>query len=159
MVFLSGQIYVIAQDEDGGWVQLLVFVVMAVIWALGGILKAKRLKDEQREEEPQRQPARPKRAILRPEHRAVGIGEEKTTLRSAFLQNIFPDIEKQRPAKIIKPVETPVVIKRKPLKTTLKRAEKEHIVEDILKLDNPDDLRRAILHYEILGKPLALRQD
>ena len=27
----------------------------------------------------------------------------------------------------------------------------------ILDLDDPDALRRAILHYEILGKPIALR--
>ena len=35
--------------------------------------------------------------------------------------------------------------------------EQESIVESLLDYEDPDELRRAILHYEILGKPLSLR--
>lgn len=33
----------------------------------------------------------------------------------------------------------------------------KHLAEILLDYSNPDELKRAILHYEILGKPLALR--
>jgi len=36
-------------------------------------------------------------------------------------------------------------------------AESAFQLEDLLDYDDPEELRRAILHYEILGKPLSLR--
>ncbi len=91
MVFVLGQIYFIAQKEDGGWMQLLVFVVMAVIWVIGGILNAKKNKEEQQQEQPgpaTRQPARPKRLLVRPEPGTFKINVEKATRPSAFIQKI-----------------------------------------------------------------------
>ncbi|MHC4630619.1 MAG: hypothetical protein ACYS9C_05030, partial [Planctomycetota bacterium] len=36
-------------------------------------------------------------------------------------------------------------------------AEAEHLPEILSDYDDPEELRRAILHYEILGRPLSLR--
>ena len=38
-------------DENSGWIQLLVFVVMAVLWAVGGIIKAKSKKQNPEDDE------------------------------------------------------------------------------------------------------------
>ena len=41
--------------------------------------------------------------------------------------------------------------------TDTKQLDTSGIAESLIDLGNPDELRRAILHYEILGKPISLR--
>ena len=161
MVFILGSIQVIARNEDGGWMQLLVFVVMAVIWAIGGILKAKKNK-ESMDQERQLSGKRP-----RPQPQRAAVDANKITQLSVLMQKPGRLIQNQKQAKLFDVVEQDqevaesvreLSLKSKPLKTTFKRAQTEQIVEDLVKLEGPDDLRSAILHYEILGKPLSLRQ-
>ena len=140
----------LAQNEDGGgWVQLLVFVVMAVIWALGGILKAKsnRVGRDKSDKQPQ-QPPRP-----------TPIHEKPTG-------------QPQRPVAAPKPsAKTRLTTQKKPLLTVdlnldkvkkidlsaKKKQKPEPTAKSLLNFSDPADLRRAILHYEILGKPISLR--
>lgn len=48
-------------------------------------------------------------------------------------------------------------LKDKRIGAPSKRPQARHLAEILSDYSNPDELKRAILHYEILGKPLALR--
>jgi hypothetical protein len=48
-------------------------------------------------------------------------------------------------------------LEEKPTGITAEISQPEHLPEPLLNYEDPEKLRRAILHYEILGKPLSLR--
>jgi hypothetical protein len=63
MDWLAGQLAILCQGPDGeenAWMQLLVFIVLAVFWAIGGIVKARNTK-AQEEKQKRQTPPRPPR--------------------------------------------------------------------------------------------------
>ncbi len=78
------------------------------------------------------------------------VEEAKLTRPIAQVQTKFQEIsdftsktvKKMRDKRIDSPVEIP---------------QAKHLAEILLDYSDPDELKRAILHYEILGKPLSLR--
>ena len=48
-------------------------------------------------------------------------------------------------------------LEAKPLGVPAKPVKVDEVSEPVLDYDDTDELRRAILHYEILGKPLSVR--
>ena len=52
--------FLLGEGEEGGWVQLLIFVAVGGIWLLGNIMKARsdKLEEQKREERKQNRPAR-----------------------------------------------------------------------------------------------------
>lgn len=174
------------QGEDGGWMQLLVFVVVAVLYALGGVIKAKKRKggvekeDESGGEpappEPQREPLR---AIGRPKQ-AQGSPVRRKSVLEAFVEEItraaqpeFQAPRRQQPPPVARTprIETQIMempktptpealaaIKPKPPAVEAKQqAQADDLALIAPALGGPDDVTRAILHYEILGKPVSLR--
>jgi len=53
--------------------------------------------------------------------------------------------------------ETVKKLEEKPTGITAETPQPKHLPELLLDYEDPEKLRRAILHYEILGKPLSLR--
>ncbi len=124
-------------DDFSSWVEMLIFVIVLVVWALGGILKLKSARksnaeiDEQSEPEPIsrlrqplviQQPMR-KKVPQRPEHVVAALPKKDNLGLTGKWKTDSPEVS----------------------------------IETLLKFEDPDDLKRAILHYEILGKPLSLR--
>ena len=165
------QLLLAARNDDGeGWMQLLIMLIMAVLWAIGGILKARANKvPPEEEEQPEQIPASGRRQASR-------------KVRMLRMQNVQPGPVARKIIKV-KPAMSP-----EPSLTSLKTMEEEVIPEKFIgksykeleaeqlgilpkttqpkagmgKLpfgfEDPDELRKAILHYEILGKPLSLRE-
>jgi hypothetical protein len=227
------QFGILGQGSDmEGWVDLLVILVMAVLWAIGGLVKAGRSKAAQRRERegpaklPQREPraswqerlarkaveiqraaeakgkemaqrfeqevgrreqgGRPSRPAgritIRPGQRGepIMVYEKPRTQPAPERQ---PQAARQRQAKEAgaaaqqsQPIETMTVTELreiapmagelteppKPLAPSQARPAKpsEPTGFDpaaIIDYHDPDALKKAILHYEILGKPVALR--
>ncbi|MHC4456031.1 MAG: hypothetical protein ACYS0I_02890 [Planctomycetota bacterium] len=191
MAELLAQIVLVAQrsDNDGaGWMQILVFVILAVLYAVGSILKAKGGKLEEQGEEaegeqkggskpaervrarqlfqkleevleekvqrpaglkPQerdRQAVPVQRKVMRPQR----VGRPVTEIQPEL--EVLPELTEQA----IKKLEdkaigiVPEKLKVKPVGELLE-------IEPFLVFDEPDRLKKAILHYEIVGKPLSLR--
>ncbi|MHC4425973.1 MAG: hypothetical protein ACYSYV_07755 [Planctomycetota bacterium] len=194
---------IVARSEDGeSWMNVLVVVVLAAFWIIGGIVKARTKKPEGQDEEQlprtpvRRPPARsmgPREQLLsrphrppgpaqRPQHRP-GTQQARATfadLRAAARKfaaeaeqafqvptaeptpapkqavprpQVQPDIQ-ELPEFAKKPVKG---LDDKRLARPARLAPAEYLSELGLDFADPDELRRAILHYEILGKPLSLR--
>lgn len=150
---------------------MLIFVAMGVIWLFSGIAKARanKIKDsdfpeEEPEPEPvgrglkpiQTEPERPEQRHPRAESKPL-----LTTLRQQLYSADYPleeveEIKKpEMPA--IKPiVRAPAVVKVDELSQA---AKKDRTIKSkrFLELDSTDELKKAILYCEILGKPVSLR--
>ena len=174
------------EGEDSGWMQLLVFVVVGVFYVLGGIIKARKRKGRIEEEdespgepvppEPQREPLW---AIGRPKQPHGSTVPRKSVLqtfveeitRAAQVQVQTP--QPQKPAPPLRPprIETEAVEPRKkPAGEAIAASQRKPLAVEAKQepaagrplaitpeLASSDDLARAILAYEILGKPLSLR--
>ena len=189
-------------DEAENWMSILVFVVLAIFWAIGSIVKAKANKPGGRDEESpgkpvhkpplhsreareqmlkqlerpadsaQGQPQQPRPAAQKPRMKFADLQAAVRKFAVETEQSFQPQTGKKTP--VLKPVSTEPKNPRKalelkePIVKTVKRLQNklvseaeqidsEYLSELLLDYANPEELRRAILHYEILGRPLSLR--
>ena len=201
-----------SDSEDTGWMQMLVFIVLAVFYVVGSILKARANKQQKLEqEEPGRKPPEstrgapkafkqtpyrqaqrrvghapksqpspqqvqpPRRKVVRPQ--AAG---RKPSIKSEQAIKL-PTLEALETLKVSLPgpqvqadleelPEFTVETVKKDIRLSSVEAlgdkrigiagetpQTKYLPEILLDYDDPEKLRRAILHYEILGKPLSLR--
>ena len=191
-----------ARNEDfKGWMNILIVVILAVFWAVGGILKARAKKPEQEEEQlagkptrrrPQaatgvqkelfqqgrsaraaapvsgrqyrRQVEQLRRKVRRPQPVVQAITPKKPmpvltseALEEPGLPKLKPEVQpaiEELPELISKPLKKP---EAKYTGIPAERPEAALAIEPLLDYADPEALRRAILHYEILGKPLSIR--
>lgn len=187
--------------EDSGWVQILVFIAMAVFWILGAMKAKSRKKEESeeqesmpmhrphasapdsdrgvqqeklspqqrrayvawREQQSQKQPKQPKqqkRTIARPQPSVQKtaalkplVAKKLGTMRGLDADDLFPEdvLELEAPKDSVGG--------RSPGKGRYVAQADEPTLLVGLRSDyaDPEQLRRAIVHCEILGKPLSLR--
>jgi len=179
---LLAQLIPAARNEDfEGWMNILIVVIIAVFWAIGGILKARAKKPE--EEEQEQLAGKPTRrrpsAIEALQKKLLQQIRPTQPVRPAPARKIsYPQPVGQRPRIKKKPMRIPAVEALKEPKLPrpvpqqvqpaieelpqligkpVARHEAGFAMESLLDYADPDELRRAILHYEILGKPLSLR--
>jgi len=190
-------------DDAENWMSILVFVILAIIWAIGSIVKAKANKaGDQDEQSPAKLVRKPplhsreaREQMLRRLERPAGSAQDQSKkprpagqqprMKFADLQAAVrkfaveaeqafqPQSGKKPP--VLKPVlkepqsphktvEHPEPISKIAKGLQDKRAyepeqipEPEYLSELLADYADPEELRRAILHYEILGRPLSLR--
>lgn len=199
---LAQVIFAARNDDFENWVQILIFVIVAVFYVLGSILKVKAKKVEGQQKELQLRQPQPGRPVVRVQHRRAQPQREKTMLAQPITQKVRAETERAALGRVVEPTlqpkfqmptpqletkisELPEIRIRPGLQELpeftsgavkalnaegvtpvsdfgeLGRAEQipevEVLPEDILNYSDPEQLRRAILHYEILGRPLAVR--
>jgi len=193
---LLSQLILAARSEDlEGWMNILIVVIIAVFWAVAGILKARGKKPEQEEEQlageptdrrpqdakgllkemlqqPRRtrpmspEPSRQYRRQVEQLRRKISYPQPTTQKKPMLLPTLESFEESKLPS--LKPEaelgieELPEFVSKpfKVLKDTGIPEESlvaEIAIEPLLDYEEPVELRRAILHYEILGRPLSLR--
>jgi len=201
---LLAQIILAGRSDDAeGWMNILIVVVLAVFWAIGGIIKAKANKTGAPGEQPPGKPARkpplhsreareqmlrqlqrpadsaqdqrqqPRPAAQQPRMKFADLQAAVRKFAVEAEQAFQPQSDKKTPE--LKPILTepkipPETVKPKePIGKTVKRLkdklvsepaqmpESEYLSELLTDYADPEELRRAILHYEILGKPLSMR--
>ncbi|MDT8302467.1 MAG: hypothetical protein RQ760_13365 [Sedimentisphaerales bacterium] len=211
MYYSLAQIIVIARGNDDGWINILVMVVLAAVYGLSALIKAKGKQPEDQSQEqqtrkPQRKPSSGGGGILEQifreiqqaaegkstqETRPSGQATRKNTARpQAAIRKYAAETKQARqtqstsaPAKskLVKPtpqaqrdfgnsaeldkgirvlpdITTKVVnLSDKCKRIPSQSEESSYLSEVLFDHENPDQLKRAILYYEILGKPLALR--
>lgn len=204
-----------SDDRDTGWMRILFFVILAIFYAIGSIVKAKAKRDVQKKE---------KQIPSKPARKAPARPQAESSIELQMLKQLFglpekpapggqprPQVDKPQVAKppvqpprrkVVRPqpavgrklptkaeeaIELPTLeplevsevgalkLKLEPKLEELpefttkveglkeKRAampaeiQAKYLSEILSDYDDPEKLRRAILHYEILGKPLSLR--
>jgi len=162
-------------SDDGGWRQIFVFVVIAVFYGISYIIKAaKAVKPEEQQEKGKPQvrrspvqglkqkgqhlvsrdfrvkPRRPIQAVHREISQAKPVVEKMTSKMPETLEKTAIQSEM-----ISKPLQGPKGLKS----TGLDTSKTKEIVgnKPLIQFDDSEMLRKAILHYEILGKPVSLR--
>jgi len=174
-------------DDAEGWMNILFVVVLAVFWIVSGIIKAtsKKPQDKKGQQATRKPPvrkvprstmprepltARPATVLrdhLRAQPRPVTqIDDLEKALRSDTVeipQKFFSIPAKSQAEPILqdlseitsKPlVELDPMRLDLPIKTT---ESEDDLPELVLDYSDPDELIKAILHYEILGPPISLR--
>ncbi len=175
---------------------ILVVVVMAAIWIVGGIIKATKTKsgDEPqpgraasrkppahgrggrqqmpgRAQRPAGPPQRPEQLLGSPQKRTMlaDLREAARNFAAEAEQAFQPQTTKPAPEPALKPqiqpeatpLVEPVVAPIKGLADRQAAAAEmpptQHLSDLLSDYADPDKLRKAILHYEILGPPLSLR--
>jgi hypothetical protein len=160
--------------EDSGWTQILVFIVMAVIYALGSIAKTKKVKTKEGEEPAKgglageslnppgkRQitkagllhtPRTGHRVTIRPvsDGRPAVVGTETAQVQPAPISTGKQIIElAARTGSEMETIGVPI-----PSEIPVPA----YLAEILSDYADPEKIRKVILHYEILGKPLSLRE-
>jgi len=193
------QIVLARSPDDNGWMNILVVVVMAVIWIVGGVVKAMKTKSQNQQQPgraPQRKPSGQSGAVqqgmsaqaLRPagpaQHRGQpsGVQAKRTTLADlrAVARRFAAEAEQAFQAQTARPAPKPaapapkpgvrpeampsIQLAVEPIKgltedqlAGAKMPPTELLSDLISDYTNPERLKKAILHYEILGPPLSLR--
>ena len=138
-------------EDENGWIQLLVFAVMAVFFVISNIIKAARSRKQQQEQEELEEapmvkiPPLRRRPIPRPEGPAGG--------KKIFSHKIPQAVPEAVPAQPVEEVMS--------TKFAAAPEEAKHEIEipsvELIALEKRDELARGIIYSEILGKPLALR--
>jgi len=156
------QIILGAQDPDSNdLINILFVVVIGIVYAIGGFIKAKARKAGQQEEEPQ-EPAKAKpagagrqiyRQLSRPEPVELELSYRKPQdLRAGRGKGVHKLEEQLKRLKM--PIEIPKEdFSAKPPETV----EPEPRIKSFLNLESSDDLKKAFLYYEVLGKPVGFR--
>ena len=161
--------YVLAvrrNSDDGGWMQLLILVVMAVVYGLATIIRAKSSKteleaDKQLEEALREETGQKPRPIQRPvkriEQRQPGrpVSRPKPVMEKPIQAELGADVIRESERIVAESLPSITQELLHPLKLT--QLEKTPPPGHTIGLDDPESLRRAIVHREILGKPLGLR--
>jgi hypothetical protein len=175
MDWLAGQLAILGRRSNGdeeGWMQLLVFIVLAVFWAIGGIMKARSAKardEKQRQQSKPRPQPRPRPSF----ERLLRSEPEKARTRAVQVQRPRPGRRFERDKGAREQVKEPVAVQSsESVKDVLAEVDKiDHIGEIApmeaamaavagqgIELGTSEQLRAAMLHYEIFGKCVGLRE-
>ena len=160
-----------SDEKDTGWMQILVFVILSIFYAVGSIVKARANKTA---------PKTPRKPVRKPPDLQMlkqffGLPEEPESSSQPSPEESEPQVAKLqvRPSgrKVARPAMPQVQPKLEKVTAgvaasliTAERAvagaeipQTKYLSEILFDYDDPEKLRRAILHYEILGKPISLR--
>ncbi|UCG56922.1 MAG: hypothetical protein JSU70_18920 [Phycisphaerales bacterium] len=183
-------------NDSGSWMNILIVVIMAAFWIIGGIVKSRQKQSAGQEKQPPRTPtpqppaparaapmqsprptqprpatttagARPRTSVQRPAARRtpprslraqpgppipqMAQPEQPTSTPPPQMPDVGAEQIPHLDRKLLSDLET------KPVTLTPKAPTPERLVEPLVHLANAAELRTAILHYEVFGKPLALR--
>ncbi len=185
-IFLAQVVFVARNDDFEGWMQILVVVIMVVVYGLSGILKAAKSKKFEGKKDQPAPPEQPVPTVAiepQSEPQLVVQTPQLKELKEKIqgVPDIKPELEKL--SEFISPsrlglAETDEKVNRFDPSTALRAgkltikgledqrpraavpmeiSEVAYLGKPLIDVSDPQALRRAILHYEILGKPLSLR--
>ncbi len=171
MDWLTVQTIVLGQPDgdEEGWMQLLVFIVLAVFWAIGGIMKARAAKSKDGKQKQQTKPGpqpRPRPSLerlLRSEPEKARTKPMQVRASKMARQLAMDKAGGKQPAQAkavdyrLRGVQPEVVEQEKP---AMEAAPGALAVVDgpEVEIGTSEQLRAAMLHFEIFGKCVALRE-
>jgi len=168
MICFLAQIILAAQNEDsdkGGWMQLLVFLILALFYALNDIIKAKQNKTAKQADHEMKRKADLEQPTGTQTHRPLKLLRQQQTQPGSLVlpKQTFPPklhsggrrVHKLSPKPVLesKSIKAPY-----PYPQTVDKVKPPSVIGLSFDFHDPDKLRSAILHYEIFGTPVSLRE-
>ncbi len=166
MNYLTLQFFVAKNDTN--FSDIIFIVVIAVFWIIGVIAKVVSKQSKKTEK-----PAEKQRIIKQPSPAVQVQTKPKKPVRAARPEKLKKYYAERIPKKQ-RVSEIGALIAEKPelsismpaietglesvIKKEKKQAPQPSTTESFLNFESVDDLKKGILYYEILGKPLSLRQ-
>jgi hypothetical protein len=154
-----------ANNDEPGWAQILIFIIVAAFYAISSLLKARSAAVEEKKRR-QVQSGQPRPAVgqAKPKPRsrrqmeefdlqALWKAFEKPAPKAPVKTHLKPDF--QRPAPPVEPPSQPEAIMEKQIAAP---SAEPLMTERLIYFSDPADLRKAIIYQEILGQPVALRE-
>lgn len=196
MQYVIAQIVLARRSEDANsWMNILIVVIMAAFWIIGGIVKSRQKQSAGQEKQPPRRPTpkppEPGKAAPAQSRRPTQPCPAMTTPRAGPYPPVQRPGARPAPPRSIpgqpapipqmrrpkQPTSTPLPqmpqvgheeiphldrrfptdLGPKPFSPTQEAPKPEPLVEPLVRLAGAEQLRMAILHYEVFGKPVALR--
>ena len=180
-----GIINILAEKGDPeAWIQLIIFIIIGLVYGLSALFKSRFEGDEELEEEPEQSPARRNRQTMQRPRIPQTPRISRDKLKSSPEPEQEPEFKQTKPArnkpdKPKQPIGASIRKKKsdffsdpdKPLlspgtKGKIHRSgggdkNTESPQESTSAFGIPDrtELQRAIVHYEIFGKPISIRQE
>lgn len=185
---LLANFILVARSDDGlGWVEILIFVIVAAVYAIGNFLKSRSSRSQQGEQQqsrpqPRRReplgraaprrppPARPRQSLVSATEKQYQRRTQRPTRPIRRPQPAAPKAPLVSEQVIPLPEPEPLELATLPSAVLLEESteavgargapaqeEAAYLAGILADYEDPEQLRTAILHYEILGKPLSLR--
>ncbi len=164
-----------SQSDEGGWFQLLIFVIVAVLYALSGLARARKRKRAVTDDD-EVVPVPPRSPDMSMHRLPVSSSYQQSSSIPMPMQTHPMDridanspsasmpiatISQSTPLEIHRPVASESRHNTAPkAKTASKTVSKPHswrLAQNSLDFTDPTVLQQAIIHYEILGPCIALR--
>lgn len=155
---------ILAQKGDPeSWMQLIVFIIIAVVYGLTALLKSKfDDKSEQEGEEEYSSEDIKHRAVKAAERRIGAIKDKQKPPRPAQKKTKHPETFRGKNLSFSAPVE----IEKKPSNSVpeifpekTKKSGLQNEQDFTLEISAESKLQEAMIHFEIFGKPVSLRTD
>ncbi|MCJ7776898.1 MAG: hypothetical protein MUP16_01100 [Sedimentisphaerales bacterium] len=152
------QLILSSRNESESWLNILFIIVLAVFWILGGILKARSQKAGKSDEDEQ---ATGKTKYSRSS--ADKVTTQKVTTQDEQLRS---RIKRSRPKSVSQPAtllitehkDEPVTVSKGNISEPHEQPLQSQSIDSFLNYADTDELKRAIVLYEIIGKPLSIRK-
>jgi hypothetical protein len=175
MDLLTGHIVIISRAASGdeeGWMQILVFVVLGVFWAVGQIVKNRAAKTQQEKQKQQPKPRpqpRPRLSLERflqaePEKTRTGPMQARAAKMARQLaRDKAVEQAMKKPKQEAEPFYKSVVPESTEIKPLEERPTDKATALAALEwtgveIGTTEQLRAAMLHFEIFGKCVGLRE-
>ncbi|MFC1676985.1 hypothetical protein ACFL3G_07980 [Planctomycetota bacterium] len=146
--------YLILAARDRGQGKWIFPIVLAVFWAVGGILKARANKASTMRDEEKEQQHQPELAHPQPRRKRAELFEPGPV-------TVSPAPVQKRRKVHDRIIQTNIEgLKSKIDGITRKETPQQSLETSgpILRFEEPDELKKAILYHEILGKPVSLKE-
>ena len=166
MNFLIQQSVFAKNDTD--FSEIIFIIVIAVFWILGAVVKVLSKQSKKTETIAEKQ-----RIVKQPPQTFQFQTKQKPPIRARRPEKVkkpyverIPKKQAVSGIKAVLPEKPELSITMPSIETGLegiikkekKKAAQPTAAESLLKFESVDDLKKGILYYEILGKPLSLRQ-
>ena len=183
---IAGYVVIISRAANGdeeGWMQILVFIVLAVVWAVGGIIKARGAKtqqDKQKEQPKPRPQPRPRPSLERflqtePQKARTKPVQTRSSkmarqplgfARGRLEQDKAAEQARKKPKQTVQPFYKSIMPEEMEIKSIeQKQADKTTALATVpmygdseVEIGTTEQLRAAMLHFEIFGKCVGLRE-
>lgn len=155
MYEILAQMILSRNNESESWLNILFIFVLAIFWIIGGILKARSQKAGKADED--------EKATGKPKY--IRSSSDKTRTQDEHLRS---KIKVSRPKMVSQPVtlfkteheNEPVIVSEMNISEPheqILQSQSMSSVGSLLDYSDTDELKKAIILYEIIGKPLSIR--